>query len=1053
MPLPELRFDPREQESVRWYLEDFREFPAEPAPAIAADAAALVERLGEQLFTALFTATQEAGALWEKSLPRLADLDVEIDADLAEAVPVPFELLRDPVSGAVPALEARSFTQVPGGAAGPPVALPGPARVLLAICRPREDADVPFRSIGGRLIRSGADLTIDVLRPPTVDALERALKDAHDAGTPYPIVHFDGHGVFGTMTAGPPRGYALFEAPEERGNRLPVDGARLGRLLSRYGVQALVLNACSSARGATPDAQAVRGFPSLAREALDAGLKAVVAMRYDIYVSTAAVFVGGLYDRLSAGVPLSQAASAARADLARRDPDGDPHDEWLVPVVLAAHPLRFTGDAPQQVPVTPETPVYGRDDTVLTLDRGFDRTAVQLLWGAAGVGKTAVAQDFAHWYERTRGVPVPARSTDLTGPGRLDRLRRDAAHLGTGPVLWLWDGLEQDAPWSQEERHALHDILTAILTALDGVKVLITAQGRTAWLPPGVARIQLRPLTPAGQAELVAAHLGAARPDGLDALLDFADGNPRALHLLLGQTARPPDLARLHDGTEPLDTGGFPAALEAAFDETERRVLGLLPWFRRTVTPYHLARLTARLADAVPELDHTAASGLLRRTADLGLLTPLEADFHGISPFLPAAVRGLHGVPTDEEWTARVRREHVALMALFGHGLFWSYNHGNRDVLNVIALEEANLLHTWRTALDHGWYDEAIGPMQALHMLYGDSHRRDAWHAMVRALAPALLDPVTLLPHDDLPLADLSHATILYDYVHGVAHDRDDTAMLEVLRERRSHASARLLRDGADRGVHRTGLRSRAVELLDEGTLEAAREAVNLAHRAHDQPLEASALVSLGHHHLAAGDLRQARRCFEEGFALVADTDRHTLARVFGGLGDVHMAEFGRISQAQLDELVREGRVDHTARRIEVSVPPAGITALRNADRHYQAALNALSGDDWSTTAPIHHMLGQVANRLGEVAEADLHFRKAIEGHERAGDVYRAAQSRYEFAEHLVHRGVRLQEALRYAEHAYRDLSSLKPGTREAERARRLVEELTAQVGSRPDAS
>src|SRR5215831_9216054 len=42
--------DAREEERVRWYLEDYAEFPADPAPAIAAAAEAQLAQAGTGLF-------------------------------------------------------------------------------------------------------------------------------------------------------------------------------------------------------------------------------------------------------------------------------------------------------------------------------------------------------------------------------------------------------------------------------------------------------------------------------------------------------------------------------------------------------------------------------------------------------------------------------------------------------------------------------------------------------------------------------------------------------------------------------------------------------------------------------------------------------------------------------------------------------------------------------------------------------------------------------------------------------------------------------------------
>ena len=68
----------------------------------------------------------------------------------------------------------------------------------------------------------------------------------------------------------------------------------------------------------------VRAFGSLAQEVMDAGVAGVVAMRYNVYVVTAAQFVADLYAALARGQTLGQAvtwaASSSHAQPLRESP-------------------------------------------------------------------------------------------------------------------------------------------------------------------------------------------------------------------------------------------------------------------------------------------------------------------------------------------------------------------------------------------------------------------------------------------------------------------------------------------------------------------------------------------------------------------------------------------------------------------------------------------------------------------------------------------------------------------------------------------------------------
>ena len=128
---------------------------------------------------------------------------MEVDADPGAGPGLAWELLRDPGRDAAVALAAGAFVRTHLRAAGHPD-LPEPSgdrlRVLLVICRPGGREDVPFRSVASRLVRGGAGqmegLDLDVLRPATFARLSQVLHAAHDAGRPYHVVHFDGHGTW-----------------------------------------------------------------------------------------------------------------------------------------------------------------------------------------------------------------------------------------------------------------------------------------------------------------------------------------------------------------------------------------------------------------------------------------------------------------------------------------------------------------------------------------------------------------------------------------------------------------------------------------------------------------------------------------------------------------------------------------------------------------------------------------------------------------------------------------------------------------------------------------
>ena len=153
------RIDDGDGERVRWYLEDYAEFPADPAPVIARAAEARLAQAGADLFGRVFSGPDAAG-IWERARDRLGEVRVEVDADPGAGPGLAWELLRDPGRDAAVALGAGTFVRTHLRAAGHPD-LPEPSgdrlRVLLVICRPGGREDVPFRSVACRLVRGGAE--------------------------------------------------------------------------------------------------------------------------------------------------------------------------------------------------------------------------------------------------------------------------------------------------------------------------------------------------------------------------------------------------------------------------------------------------------------------------------------------------------------------------------------------------------------------------------------------------------------------------------------------------------------------------------------------------------------------------------------------------------------------------------------------------------------------------------------------------------------------------------------------------------------------------------
>ena len=319
----------------------------------------------------------------------------------------------------------------------------------MVIARPYGRRDVRFRMIARPLLERlgpvAGEVQLDVLRPPTFAELKRRLEEARDSGEPYQILHFDGHGAFGTTVArgaanpyrySAPQGYLLFET--EAGDQNPVAADQLAPLLTEAQVPLLVLNACQSGQiegGAGPES-------AVATRLLQGGAASVVAMSYSVYAVAAAEFMAAFYEALFAGKTVSHAVTEGRRQLQRADlrpsPKGPlPLDDWLVPVHYARREVVFPNLRRVQVrpaglslenalagmrknrtvlegehqegDLAPEAGrFFGRDAEFQELEKALRLRRVVVLHGVGGTGKTELAKGFARWLRDSGGLDDPS---------------------------------------------------------------------------------------------------------------------------------------------------------------------------------------------------------------------------------------------------------------------------------------------------------------------------------------------------------------------------------------------------------------------------------------------------------------------------------------------------------------------------------------------------------------------------------------------------------------------------------------------------------------------
>jgi tetratricopeptide (TPR) repeat protein len=270
----------------------------------------------------------------------------------------------------------------------------------------------------------GDVLRLSLLHPATYPALEAELARAQQAGEPYHVVHFDGHGVYDRRVG---LGGLCFEDPSDshkltgRRHQLVLTN-KLGPLLKDYRIPLVLLEACQSAK-------AEAGAESVASELLQKGVASVVAMSHSVLVETARRFVAAFYAELARGQRVGQAMLAGQRALHSDRSRGQRYgigelklDDWFVPVLYQEKddPQLFTASPAAQtkedlgarlrarlgaVPPEPvDTGFVGRSRDLLALERLLRQERWAVVRGQGGEGKTALAAELARWLVRSQQV-------------------------------------------------------------------------------------------------------------------------------------------------------------------------------------------------------------------------------------------------------------------------------------------------------------------------------------------------------------------------------------------------------------------------------------------------------------------------------------------------------------------------------------------------------------------------------------------------------------------------------------------------------------------------
>jgi tetratricopeptide (TPR) repeat protein len=432
------------REDLRWYLEDYLIAPFAVYEERGQQIRMRLRQWGETLFNSIFGPGQPGRDAYLQAQGGPPELSLISRSPTFLALP--WELVKDPARETPLVLAMPAFDRTVSIAGASTPVPPGDVlRVMMVIARPAGSKDVGYQMVARPLMeRLGAvrgKVELDVLRPPTLQALDETLRAAADAGTPYHILHFDGHGTFGVQrpagshsqhqldAATSERGFLFFE--KAGGGEDLVSADTFALTVSQGQVPLVVLNACRSGMLGETAVEA-----AVATRLLEGGAASVVAMGYSVYAVAAAEFMAAFYEALFSGETVSAAVAAGRHRLfqnkLRPSPKGQLElEDWMVPVHYLRRLICFPQlqlSRPKALPpldalldqarrhgdgsaaddaLAPDRRFIGRDAVFYGLERALTRQPVVVVHGTAGTGKTELAKAFGRWWRDTGGVEQP----------------------------------------------------------------------------------------------------------------------------------------------------------------------------------------------------------------------------------------------------------------------------------------------------------------------------------------------------------------------------------------------------------------------------------------------------------------------------------------------------------------------------------------------------------------------------------------------------------------------------------------------------------------------
>ena len=541
------------------------------------------------------------------------------DADEAATLllALPWELLHDERGYLFQGTRGvRVRRQLPNRYQQEPYTTNAPIRVLLVSPRPENkqvayiDHRVSARPVVDALAPLGDLARLTILTPPTFPALVEELTRAKQEGSPYHVVHFDGHGVYDPKHG---MGALVFEDPQDGDKPGPrnyalADAKEIAEAIRDCRVPLFFLEACQSAMSDKDPTASVAG------KLLEGGVASVVAMSHSVLVETARRFVTAFYNSVLQGERVGQAMLAGQRKLQSdtlrgKTFAGDLHlQDWFVPVLYQEeHDPQLVAEVPAaevqrqrakasasrmgNLPPVPAQTFVGRSRELLYAERILHTRPYVVIQGEGGEGKTTLAAELARWlvesgrfaraafvsFEKATsadaalselGSQLVTNYQSIAGQGENRGWLAVERALTEQPTVIVLDNLESVLPPSPGAPGAAAfepEILDKILALckqlrdVNGTKLVFTS--REAMPDPFDGNtICLGRLSQSDAVQLVAKTLGEgermpgakdedANEEEIEKLIEAVNGHARALVLIAREIAR----TGIHNAAANLD--------------------------------------------------------------------------------------------------------------------------------------------------------------------------------------------------------------------------------------------------------------------------------------------------------------------------------------------------------------------------------------------------------------------------------------------------------------------------------------------------------------------